>query len=112
MSHMQNADKSVNRNEWIEKLYDDVIYYVAENVEQSVELPVISRIATYAHGLTRDVYWDISGLTHCGQDKMAAISQAIFSNTSSWMKMRELCLKFHWSLFLRFELTISQHCFR
>ena len=30
----------------------------------------------------------------------------------SWMKMQEFCLRFHWSLFLRFELTIFQHWFR
>ena len=44
-------------------------------------------------------------LTHWGPDKMAAISQT-FSNAFSWMKMLEFWFKFHWSLFLRFELTI------
>ena len=29
-----------------------------------------------------------------------------------WMKMFEFRLKFHWSLFLRVQLTIIQHCFR
>ena len=51
-------------------------------------------------------------LTHWGQDKMAAISQTAFSNAFSWMKMYEFRLKFHWSLFLRVELTIFQHWFR
>ena len=41
-------------------------------------------------------------LTHWGRDKMDAIS---------WMKMFEYRLKFHWSLFLRVHLTISQHWF-
>ena len=51
-------------------------------------------------------------LTHWGRDKMDAISQTTFSNAFSWMKMFECRLKFHWSLFLRVQLTISQHWFR
>ena len=51
-------------------------------------------------------------LTHWGRDKMAAISQTTFSNAFSWMKMHEFRLRFHWNLFLRFELTIFQHWFR
>ena len=51
-------------------------------------------------------------LTHWGRDKTAAIFQTTFSNEFSWMKMYEFRLRFHWSLFLRFELTISQHWFR
>ena len=49
---------------------------------------------------------NFGGLTHWGRDKMDAISQTTFSNAFSWMKMCEICLRFHWSLFLRFELTI------
>ena len=45
-------------------------------------------------------------------DKMAAISQTIFSDAFSWMKNFEFWLKFHWSLFPRAQLTISQHWFR
>ena len=33
-------------------------------------------------------------------------------NAFSWMKMFEYRLKFHWSLFLRVQSTISQHWFR
>ena len=51
-------------------------------------------------------------LTHWGRDKMAAIFQTIFSNAFSWMKMDEFRLTFHWSLFLRVQLTIFQHWFR
>ena len=43
--------------------------------------------------------------------QMDAISQT-FSNAFSWMKIFEFRLKFHWSLFLRVQLTISQHWFR
>ena len=45
-------------------------------------------------------------LTHWGRDKMAAISQTILSNAFSWMKILEFRLKFHWSLFLRVQLTV------
>ena len=51
-------------------------------------------------------------LTHWGRDKMAAIFQTTFSNAFYWMKLYEFRLKFHWSLFLRVQLTISQHWFR
>ena len=51
-------------------------------------------------------------LIHWGSDKMAAIFQTAFSNACSWMKIYELRLKFHWSLFLRVQLTIFQHWFR
>ena len=47
-------------------------------------------------------------LTHWGRDKMAAI----FQTTFSWMKIYEFRSKFHWSLFLRVQLTIFQHWFR
>ena len=33
-------------------------------------------------------------LTHWGRDKMAAVSQTMFSNAFSWMKMFEFRLKF------------------
>ena len=51
-------------------------------------------------------------LTHWGRDKMAAVSQTTLSNAFSWMKMLECRLRFHWSLFLRVQLTIIQHWFR
>ena len=50
--------------------------------------------------------------THWGRDIMAAIFQTTFSNGFSWMKMFEFRLKFHWSLFLRVQLRISQHWFK
>ena len=51
-------------------------------------------------------------LTHSGRDKKDAISQTTFSNAFSWMKKFEFPLQFHWSLFLRVQLTIFQHWFR
>ena len=56
--------------------------------------------------------YSVTPLTHWGRDKMAAIIQTTFSNAFSWMKMCEFRLKFHWSLFLRVQLTIFHHWFR
>ena len=55
----------------------------------------------------------VSGtVTHWGRDKMDAISQTTFSSAFSCFKMFEFRLKFHWSLFLRFQWTVFQHWFR
>ena len=51
-------------------------------------------------------------LTLWSQDKMAVISQTTSSNAFSWMKMYEFHLRFNWSLFLKYELTIFQHWLR
>ena len=51
-------------------------------------------------------------LTHLPLDKMDAISQPPFSNALSWMKNFDFWLKFHWSLFIRVQLTKTQHWFR
>ena len=51
-------------------------------------------------------------LTHPGRDKMAAIFHTTFLIAFSLMKMFEFRLEFHWSLFLRFQLTINHHWFR
>ena len=50
-------------------------------------------------------------LTHWGREKMAAISQTTLSNAFSWMEKLAFGLKFHWSLFLRVQLTTFQHWF-
>ena len=49
---------------------------------------------------------------HLHLDKMAAISQTICSDAFSWMKSFVFWLQFHWSLFLRAQLTITQNWFR
>ena len=59
-------------------------------------------------------------LTHWGRDKMAVILQTTFWNAFSWMKMNafswmkmyEIRSKFHWSVFLRVQMTIFQNWFR
>ena len=57
--------------------------------------------------------WPTHGeLAHWGRGKMNAISQTTFWSAFYWMKMFEFRLKFHWSLFLRDQLTIFQHWFR
>ena len=48
---------------------------------------------------------------HLPLDKMAAISQMMFSDAFSWMKSFVFWFKFHWNLFLRVQLTITQHWF-
>ena len=65
---------------------------------------LIDYIGTY--GLLM-VYW----LTCLSLDKMAAISQTTHSNAFSWMKNFVFWCEFHWSLFLRVQLTINQHWF-
>ena len=44
--------------------------------------------------------------------QMATISQTTFSNAFSWIKIYEFQLRFHWSLFLGVQTTISQHWVR
>ena len=51
--------------------------------------------------------WNMACLTHWGRDKMAAVFQTTFSIAFSWIKMYVFRLKFHWSLFLRVQLTWS-----
>ena len=51
-------------------------------------------------------------LTHWGRDKKAAIFQTTFWNGFSWMKIYELRLRSHWSLFPWLELIIFQHWHR
>ena len=64
------------------------------------ELRVDSFADTYMWHLALDA------LTHWGRDKMAAIFQTTYWNAFSWMKKFESRLTFHWSLFLRVQLTI------
>ena len=58
--------------------------------------------------LIRQHLVDSSSNNHVGRcssyDKFAAISQT-FSIASSWMKMYERRLEFHWNVFLRFQIN-------
>ena len=51
-------------------------------------------------------------LTHWGWDKMAAFFQTTCSDAFSWIKMYQLRLKFHCSLFAMVQLTTFQHWIR
>ena len=66
----------------------------------------------HRRGISHDSQGLDSILTHLPPDKMAAILQTIFSDAFSWMKSFVFWLIFHWSLFLRVHLTVSQHWFR
>ena len=60
-------------------------------------------------------HWDMvmpflsKNLTHWGRDEIDAILLATLSNAFSWMKMHELCLRFHWGLFIKFKLIIFHY---
>ena len=51
-------------------------------------------------------------LNYLPLDKMAAVSQTIFSEAFSWMKSVIFLSKFHWSVFLMVLLIITQHWVR
>ena len=70
----------------------------ASNLSQNLRSDVLSDIETV--------------LTHWGRDKMAVISQTTYWRAFSWMKIYVFRWIFHWSLFPRFQLTITQHWFR
>ena len=54
----------------------------------------------------------VDNLAHLLLDKMAAISQMIFSDAFLWIKSFAFWWKFHWSLFIVVKVTITQHWFR
>ena len=64
------------------------------------------------HAGTDNGVWRRTCFNSSPLDKMAAVSQTIFSDAFPWMKNFIFWLKFHWSLFLRVHLTIIQHWFR
>ena len=53
----------------------------------------------------------LNELTHLPRDNLAEKLET-FSTAFSSMKMFELWLKYHWSVFLRGHLTMNQHWFR
>ena len=56
--------------------------------------------------LTKEGLSLVHDLTHLPMDKMAAISQTIFSDAFLWMKFFLFWLKFHLSVFPKVQLTI------
>ena len=69
-------------------------------------------INCHCQSLSISVHYKPILLTHWGRNKMEVISQTTFLNAFSRMKMLEYRLKFHWSLFLGVQWTISQYWFR
>ena len=101
------------RNAHVESLLQQSVISSKDSLSKiSRNKKALSDITYAAYFLNKEWKIWLRGLTHWGRDKMDAISQTTFSSAFSWMKMQEFCLRFHWSLFLRFELTIFQHCFR
>ena len=73
---------------------------------------VLCSVSTSGDCCNNFICWCNLFVTHWGRNNMAAISQTTLSNAFSWMKMLQFRLKFHWSWFLRVQLTIFQHWFR
>ena len=67
----------------------------------------LGRISQKSLGL-----WNRQLLVHLPLDKMAAISQTMFSDAFSWMKSFVFWLQFHWSLFLMVQMTTTQRWLR
>ena len=66
-----------------------------------------------SHAVTNPLFPRLSNrLTHWGREKMAAILQAPFSNSLSWMKKHKLRSLCHLWLFLWVQLNIFRYCFR
>ena len=95
----------------------------ARTVYQSWSIVTVACWATDFQEIGSDSGWDMlsgavpffplwPGLTHLPVDKVAAISQTIFSDAFSWMKSFVFWLNFHWNLFLRVQFTITRHWFR
>ena len=58
--------------------------------------------------LCHDHCWFFLLLTHRGRVKTPVILQTTFSDAFPWMKMYALRSRFHWSVFVWFQLTLVQ----
>ena len=77
---------------------------------QNAKIVHICFNGTWMYLVDTDWKYNSMSLTHLPWTTcMAAISQTIFSDASSWLKSFVFWLKFQWSLFLRVQLTIIQH---
>ena len=85
----------------------DLVYRAGEKLKPQPNITAV-RDAWQQHTLSLVN----SVLTHWGRDKIDAISQTTFSSAFCWMKMLEFRIEFHWSLFLRVQLTIFYDWFR
>ena len=74
--------------------------------------PSPAAVHNMEHAHTRGLIDHHYFLTSYPLDKVATISQTLFSDAFSWMTSFVFWLKIHWSLFQRVQLTITQHWFR
>ena len=86
-------------------VFVDVIVESLQTIVTILPLPPWWALKYCFHGC-------LDTLTHWGRDKMAAIFQTTFLNAFSSMKSFVIRFKFHWSFFLRFQLTTTQHWYR
>ena len=98
---------------WLGANLESTLYFAMIKLRvMSVTLSTIQEIFVYLRFIFLLIWhWSLR-LTHLPLDEMAAISQTIFSDPFLWMKIFVFGLNFHWSLFLRVQLTITQHWFR
>ena len=96
------------RCKWISLTYGTISDQVHLSYEQQHPVLFIATAMNSCLLIYRDV-WIINTLR---PRQMAAIFQMTFSNVFSRMKINELRLRFHWSLFPSVQLTIFKHWFR
>ena len=92
-----------------------LLTYSKRDLEEQIEVKFEPKYPTFLQENAckcQPYCWNLSVLTHWGRDKMAATSQTTLSIAFSWMKMLQFRLSFHWSLFLRVQITIFWHWFR
>ena len=87
------------------------IFYSNDSMSGVDSFPNNSQMSVHAHVKFGMPFYH-QALTHWSRDKIGSISQTIFSNACSWLKMHEYWLKFNWCLFLGVQLTIFYHWFR
>ena len=94
-------------------LFDDVIIAMHD---ESITWWHIQYSWFFVHVITPQKYGKVCNIGYTINTlrprQMDAISQTMFSNAFSWMKICEFRLSFHWSLFPRVQITIFHHWFR
>ena len=75
------------------------------------QIHVLKRLYFHSNSTKLEPEVQLTNLPISGLDKITAILQATFSNAFSWMKNFDFSLNFHWGLFLRTQLMITQHWF-
>ena len=106
----------ISKQSWYQPMRDvDIWNYVSHWWNGSLEWALVNygislSLANHTEHTKPNDY--ITILTHWGRDEIDTIWQTTFLNSFSSMKTYEFWLKFHWSLFVRVQLTIFQHWFR